>query len=580
MSHQAGEAKLVPLEAEVRGRIREEAGRAAAKVSRQRPLTRAELEELGGDVLRRLKADTRYLGFAMVAVSNEFWRMQFASVPHERRLLLLPQCLHKAAHCRGTYDAVGLHCAGCGACSIFDLKTEAESLGYQVLVAEGTPAVVEHLLDGRADAIMGVACLDSLEKAFERVLAAGFPHAAVPLLTDGCSETTAELDVVRTWMHQRVESADVKTRTYAPLLRAATSLFAERELRVLLDPCLRWAGAEQRLGEPRPSQVTDAIALDWLGQGGKRFRPFVTLASYAAMTLGSKALDPDADLSEAFPLAAKRVALAIEVLHKASLVHDDIEDDDAYRYGRETLHRRHGLPLAVNAGDHLIGVGYHLIALGTDQLGADCVADILSQLSQAHLKLCRGQGAELILRKQGRSDLTARDVQAVYALKTAPAFEAAMYAGLRMAEGQAGPAPTGRATGTSRRVTAGDVRSFCRYLGVAYQVANDLDDWQEDGHNKLVSGQDSLARRPTMLRAFAWQAADEAGRVELSNVASSDLDDAEKLKHRRRLYEELGVFTLAELLVEKYRVRARAEAERMEAPALRDLLHFVVEIVL
>ena len=56
------------------------------------------------------------------------------------------------------------------------------------------------------------------------------------------------------------------------------------------------------------------------------------------------------------------MALAIEALHKASLVHDDIEDDDEFRYGRPTLHRVHGVAQAVNVGDFLIGLGYRLIA--------------------------------------------------------------------------------------------------------------------------------------------------------------------------------------------------------------------------
>ena len=56
-----------------------------------------------------------------------------------------------------------------------------------------------------------------------------------------------------------------------------------------------------------------------------------------------------------------RVAMAIEAFHKASLVHDDIQDDDLFRYGRETLHRSEGLGPAINIGDYLIGLGYRLV---------------------------------------------------------------------------------------------------------------------------------------------------------------------------------------------------------------------------
>ena len=50
----------------------------------------------------------------------------------------------------------------------------------------------------------------------------------------------------------------------------------------------------------------------------------------------------------------KKVAVAVECFHKASLVHDDIEDNDAERYGEPALHSQHGVPVALNAGDLLI----------------------------------------------------------------------------------------------------------------------------------------------------------------------------------------------------------------------------------
>ena len=70
-------------------------------------------------------------------------------------------------------------------------------------------------------------------------------------------------------------------------------------------------------------------------------------------------------------------ALAMEVFHKASLVHDDIQDNDPYRYGQETLHRRYGVGTAINVGDYLIGMGYRpehvaqrLPKLGSGQINA------------------------------------------------------------------------------------------------------------------------------------------------------------------------------------------------------------------
>ena len=115
---------------------------------------------------------------------------------------------------------------------------------------------------------------------------------------------------------------------------------------------------EPELRQADPLAVHEAIAYDWLAQGGKRSRPFITLAVYDALkgapgTLSAEGLD--------LPDAVRRAALAIETFHKASLVHDDIEDDDTFRYGRATLHRQYGVGTAINVGDYLIGLGYRLV---------------------------------------------------------------------------------------------------------------------------------------------------------------------------------------------------------------------------
>ena len=454
-----GGIKRVPQEGAERSAIRAEAERAGAELSRGRPLRRAELEALGLALLARLGMDKSYLGFAMVAVSNFFWREQFAGVPYERRLLLLPHCLRKKLVCRGNYSSAGLDCAGCGACDLKGLKERAESLGYRVLIAEGTPVVVQLLLNGDADAILGVACLDSLESSFERVSELGIPHAAVPLLASGCFETRAEAETIEEWMRLRLKGASASTRTFVPLLRHAQTLFEDAALDGLL-------AGHVELPEPRearealdPLSDTQRIALDWLEQGGKRFRPFVTLAGYAALTQGPAAFSPRADTSGFFTGAVNRVAAAIEALHKASLVHDDIEDDDLYRYGRSTLHRRYGCPTALNVGDYLVGLGYRLIGSAREEFGDATAADLLAEIGRAHTQLCRGQGAEIFWREKGPRHYRARDMQAVYALKTSPAFEAALYAGVRMAQAKD---PSCAAIG------ARTLRPFCRVLGVAY----------------------------------------------------------------------------------------------------------------
>src|SRR5439155_15555382 len=106
-------------------------------------------------------------------------------------------------------------------------------------------------------------------------------------------------------------------------------------------------------------------------------------------------------------------------------------------------------------------------------------ADVVNRLAEAHLKLSEGQGAELLWRDAADKSLTALDALKIYALKTAPAFEAALYAGLRLA---------GPADGYEKTVT-----EFSKNLGVAFQVLNAPKYWEGEGDNKLVAGSDVLA---------------------------------------------------------------------------------------
>src|SRR5207302_2765529 len=234
---------------------------------------------------------------------------------------------------------------------------------------------------------------------------------------------------------------------------------------------------------------------------GKRFRPMITLAAYDALKGGHGTLS-----AEGCPLpdGVRRTALAIEAFHKASLVHDDIEDDDTFRYGRATLHRQYGVATAINVGDYLLGLGYRLVGRERKELGGDCTADILNRLADAHLKLSEGQGAELLWRDAKDKALTALDALKIYALKTAPAFEAALYAGLRLA----GPADAYEKM----------IAEFSKNLGVAFQILNDLKDWDGDADNKLTAGQDVLAARPTLLLALALEGSAPADRAELLDL--------------------------------------------------------------
>jgi geranylgeranyl pyrophosphate synthase len=569
--------KLVPETRAERDRVRAEAARFAQTLDRSRPLTRGDLQQMAVELLRSMDLGEQYLGFTMVCISNEFWREQVQAIDFKRRLLLLPHCLKHAEGCPADYDEFGLDCRKCGACTIADFKTKAEDLGYKVLVSEGTPIVLKIIVSGHVDGIVGVACLNVLEKALDKILLAGVPCVAVPLLSSNCRNTGVDDDWVAELIDLRKDPPQAKTRSYVHLMRAAHQLCEEPELSRLAPRSRSKAGSNGHTnGKPADPLVThENIAYDWLAQGGKRSRPMITLAAYDALkgAPGTQAAET-VDLTD----GVRRTALAIEAFHKASLVHDDIEDDDSFRYGRATLHRQHGINTAINVGDYLIGLGYRLVSRERKELGAECTADIVDRLADAHQKLSEGQGAELLWRDAAEKSLTALDALKIYALKTAPAFEAALYAGLRLA----GPAENYEKL----------VVEFSRHLGIAFQILNDLNDWQGDRDNKLVMGQDVLAARPTLLLALALEALNAANREELLALIqqTSLRGEAQELQppglgsptveRVRQLYDRAQVFQKAEKLVEKYRARAEAIADDVEPVELRELLYFMVDTIL
>jgi geranylgeranyl pyrophosphate synthase len=562
--------KLVPPTLADRASLRDRCIEVTGGLDKTRPLGKEELEAIARSTLEQAGLPEGYLGWTMVALASAFWTDQVAAVPFERRLLLLPHCLKHAEGCPAEYDDFGLDCRRCGACSIADFRTKAEELGYKVLVAEGSPIVLKIIVSGYIDAIVGVACLNVLEKAIDKILLAGIPCMAVPLLSSDCRNTSVDEDWVMRTIQTRYEAPRVQTKTYIHLMRSAAAMFEPAELdrlapRLRGGPTLAQLNG-QGLAGLDPIAGTEAIAYDFLAKGGKHSRPFITLAVYDALT-GGQGTDADgADYLAALPPAVKRSALSIETFHKASLVHDDIEDDDQYRYGDVTVHRKYGTPTAINIGDYLIGLGYRLISRDAGTLGSDTAADILDRLADAHMKLAEGQGAELLWRDALNKRLTPLDALKIYALKTAPAFEAALYSGLRLA----GPVSDEKSF----------VSPFARHLGVAFQILNDLHDWQGDTHNKLSSAGDVLGGRPTVLWALALESLAPDQRAELEQLVMQKPVSPQTVARVRELYRSAGVFDKASRLVDKYQQRAEAVADEVEPQELRRLLYYLIDTVL
>ena len=555
--------KAVPESLQSREEVKAAAERFAESLDKSRVPSKAELEAHSRQLLSELGLPEKFLGFTMVLVGNFFWRRQFRATPFERRLLLLPHCLKHAEGCPAEYDEFGLDCEKCGACSIADYKVRAEQLGYKVLVAEGSPIVLKIIISGYVDGILGVACLNVLEKAIDKVLIAGVPSYAVPLHSGDCKNTTLD----EAWIWEVLEKYEPLNepaiQSYLPLMRSANALFDDEDSFARHLPRVRTKDPEKAA---TPLGQTEQLAYEWLQHGGKRFRPFITLAAYDAMTGGKASASGATSDDAAVPLGVGRVAMAIEAFHKASLVHDDIEDGDLFRYGRETLHRSQGIGPAINVGDHLIGLGYKLVASARSEIGAEAAADILERMANAHVRLCDGQGAEMAWQASLDLSLTPLDALQIYALKTSPAFEAALYAGLRMA----GPAEAYQEL----------IPQFARHVGVGFQVLNDLKDWRGDANNKLIAGQDALALRPTVLLALALQDATVEQTSVIRAALTGDEPASVRLGRLQRVFAERKVFEKAEALVEKSRARAEQLADDTPSEELRRLLYFFIDTIL
>jgi len=189
--------KLVPETPALREQLRDKCREVAARMNKEMPPNKDELEKIARRTLEDLGMSEGYVGWIMVMISTEFFRDAVAATPPSRRLFLLPHCLKHAEGCPADYDEFGMDCKKCGACSIADFRTKAEEMGYKVLVAEGSPVVLKIIVSGYVDSIVGVACLNVLEKAIDKILLAGIPCMAVPLLSSDCRNTSVDEAWVR-----------------------------------------------------------------------------------------------------------------------------------------------------------------------------------------------------------------------------------------------------------------------------------------------------------------------------------------------------------------------------------------------
>lgn len=519
----------VPPTLEQRNFIKKKAAEFVVNKNLVPPMPLSELEVHAGILLEEEGIEKDFLNFTAVILNNAAWEDHLAGIPYERRLLMMPKCLRKEAHCPAPFDEFGLLCKQCGQCSLQDLQEEAERLGYAVLIAEGSALVTAIIETGKIDAIVGVSCLSVLEKAFPFMEAASIPGIAIPLLQGDCIDTNVDLDWV--WDVIHLTSEDETRRMNLDALRKEVQTWFEPE------------SLADLMGEP--SDETTALGQAWLAEAGKRWRPFLAACAWRAL---------QEDIEAPFPRGFKKLAIAVECFHKASLIHDDIEDDDDTRYGKATMHAEHGLPIALNVGDLLIGEGYRLIA--ESEASPSAMASLIRIAAEGQRQLCIGQGAELHWMREPNV-LHPSDVVEIFARKTAPAFEVAL---------QLGAAYAGAGDDIGAVLT-----EYSQALGIAYQIQDDLDDAKEN-----EDPNDIEALRPSLLLALAHHNSKGDDKTFLGKLWQRQPEQPNWSSRVREIYETKEIPAKAENLLDSYKERAVTSLKELQNANLKGLLRRVV----
>ncbi|MCS7086901.1 MAG: polyprenyl synthetase family protein, partial [Bacteroidia bacterium] len=225
------------------------------------------------------------------------------------------------------------------------------------------------------------------------------------------------------------------------------------QYRAMIDAGLRTPDAPQNLYEP---------ARYFLGLPAKRIRPTLTLATYEALTGRS-------------PEAALNAALAVEMFHNFTLIHDDVMDHADLRRGHPTVHRRYGLNAAILSADALHVLAYRMFEAYNPPLRTE----LTFALIEAALEVCEGQARDLA---------PPDDVAGYMAMleqKTGALMGAAAALGAMVAEADV--------------PTVQKIRLFGRFWGTAFQIVDDVLDMYGGEEFGKQPGGDILEGKKTAL---------------------------------------------------------------------------------
>ena len=177
--------KVVPETRDLRDQVRAAVAEFGKTLDRSKPLTKPVLQAMAEELLQPMGLGEQYLGFTMVCHQpTSSGASRSAPSTSSAGCCCCRTASRTPRAARPTTTSSASIAASAGPARVADFKTKAEDLGYKVLVSEGTPIVLKIIVRGHVDAIVGVACLNVLEKAIDKILLAGIPCVAAPLLVE------------------------------------------------------------------------------------------------------------------------------------------------------------------------------------------------------------------------------------------------------------------------------------------------------------------------------------------------------------------------------------------------------------
>lgn len=269
-----------------------------------------------------------------------------------------------------------------------------------------------------------------------------------------------------------------------------------------------------------------------LSLGGKRMRPVLTLMAAEIF---------DCSFEQALP-----AAMAVEVFHNFSLVHDDIMDAAPLRRGKETVHERWNLNAGILSGDAMLILAYQYF----EQYRPEIFRDLAKLFSKTALEVCEGQQWDVDF--ETREDVTISEYLKMIEYKTAVLVGAAMKMGAIIAET---PEPQAQL-----------IYDFGLNLGIAFQLQDDYLDvfGNPETFGKQIGG-DIIENKKTYLYLKAMAFSDKQQTEQLQHLYSiQPNDNREKIESVAAIFNATGASQSTQHAIREYTMKAFETLEKMQ----------------